>query len=302
MRKKMFSIVTAFLFTLTISAQIKVLSTGEVNLGKTSAEYLKIDYTGYYGTQLAVYPSTANCVAYLGKSSNRWLFIYSHNVLQVSDSRFKENIRKFDNSLPLIKRLNVVKFDYKINSYLNDSTKVSEKVKNNLQKIRKNNVGFLAQEVMKVLPEVVFYDDSTDIYSIDYIKIIPFLVQAINEQQAQIDSLKKINVKSNNLKKSAKLIQDENSSNNSDVVTLEQNAPNPFSQTTTINYYLPETIKSASLNIYDMNGLQLKTIPLYENGKGNIIINGNEFQPGMYLYIILYDGKSTDTKRMILTQ
>jgi hypothetical protein len=37
--------------------------------------------------------------------------------------------------------------------------------------------------VEKVLPEVVHYDDSTDVYAISYSKIIPVLVEAMKEQQ-----------------------------------------------------------------------------------------------------------------------
>jgi hypothetical protein len=31
-------------------------------------------------------------------------------------------------------------------------------------------------------------------------------------------------------------------------------------------------------------------------------INGNSFEPGMYLYALVIDGKEVDTKRMILTK
>lgn len=54
-----------------------------------------------------------------------------------------------------------------------------------LRKKRKNHIGFIAQEVFQILPEVVHYDDSADIYTMDYSKMIPLLVEAVKEQQTK---------------------------------------------------------------------------------------------------------------------
>jgi len=51
-----------------------------------------------------------------------------------------------------------------------------------------------------------------------------------------------------------------------------------------------------------MNGVQLKSYPATERGKGNVIIQGSELIAGMYLYTLIADGKVIDTKRMILTK
>jgi len=42
-----------------------------------------------------------------------------------------------------------------------------------------------------VIPNVVVYDDETDIYGIDYTRIIPYLIEAIKEQQKTIESMEK---------------------------------------------------------------------------------------------------------------
>lgn len=44
-------------------------------------------------------------------------------------------------------------------------------------------LGFIAQEVMKVIPEAVRYDKQNDIYSMEYTAIIPILVEGMKEQQ-----------------------------------------------------------------------------------------------------------------------
>jgi hypothetical protein len=51
-----------------------------------------------------------------------------------------------------------------------------------------------------------------------------------------------------------------------------------------------------------MSGSPVKTISIIQKGKGSIIINGAELNPGMYLYTLIADGKEVDTKRMILTE
>jgi hypothetical protein len=52
--------------------------------------------------------------------------------------------------------------------------------------------GLIAQEVEKVFPEMVKPIDSNGYKGVDYVKLIPVLVEAIKEQQKQIEALKKL--------------------------------------------------------------------------------------------------------------
>jgi hypothetical protein len=53
-------------------------------------------------------------------------------------------------------------------------------------------VGFIAEEVAKVLPEVVSVDaDTNEVDGIDYSRLTPLLVEAIKDQQRQIDALRR---------------------------------------------------------------------------------------------------------------
>jgi hypothetical protein len=57
----------------------------------------------------------------------------------------------------------------------------------------KKDIGMIAEEVGKVLPEIVAYEENgVDAYGMDYSKITPLLLEAIKEQQKQIDELKAI--------------------------------------------------------------------------------------------------------------
>ena len=83
---------------------------------------------------------------------------------------------------------------------------------------------------------------------------------------------------------------------------LHQNIPNPFTQRTQINFYIPENVKTAQICIYNLQGKQIKQIPVTQRGEGSQWISGSELTAGMYLYTLIMDGKEVDTKQMILTK
>lgn len=51
------------------------------------------------------------------------------------------------------------------------------------------NLGFIAQDMLNIVPESVRYDAENDIYMMEYTAIIPVLVEGIKEQQKMIDRL-----------------------------------------------------------------------------------------------------------------
>jgi len=112
-------------------------------------------------------------------------------VAYASDKRLKENIKTIPNALEKINVLSGVTFDW---------NNVSEKA-GFVPKSKYNEVGVLAQDVQKVLPQAVEYapfdrnDDGTsrsgkDYLTVKYEKIVPLLIEAIKEQQTQIENLK----------------------------------------------------------------------------------------------------------------
>lgn len=273
-------------------SQIKVLSNGNLNLLNTTSSYgyFTIDRTANMG-YACLYPSNSSCN--LGKPGNGFNIVYTYYTLNASDARLKENIKDVTGALDIVKKLHGVQFDYKKNTIHGQLS----------DKYRKNCLGFLAQDVQKILPQVVLYDDSTDIYSIDYTKVIPVLVEAIKEQQTMIDQLTTMNNNGNNqIKKAAANSTDFTETDALTYPVLDQNVPNPFNTATTIGFYLPNSIAAASIYVYDMNGGQLKSISIPERGKGTVTIQGSELIAGMYLYALIADKKVIDTKRMILTK
>ena len=100
-----------------------------------------------------------------------------------SDKRLKENIINISDPLNKIKQLRGVYFDWK---------KETKELGFNPPR-KKEEIGMIAQEVEKVIPQAIEPAPFDDNYkTIKYDRIIPLLVECINEQQKQIDNLKKL--------------------------------------------------------------------------------------------------------------
>ena len=52
-------------------------------------------------------------------------------------------------------------------------------------------IGVIAQDMMKILPEVVRHDPDYDNYGVDYGNITAILIEAIKDLKAEVEELKK---------------------------------------------------------------------------------------------------------------
>ncbi|MEN0048916.1 MAG: T9SS type A sorting domain-containing protein [Bacteroidota bacterium] len=84
-------------------------------------------------------------------------------------------------------------------------------------------------------------------------------------------------------------------------IHLQQNAPNPFSNTTSINYSLPENAQNAEIQIRNLSGVLIKSIAIEGSGTGTVNLEGYSLQAGTYTYSLIADGQILATKQMILT-
>lgn len=82
--------------------------------------------------------------------------------------------------------------------------------------------------------------------------------------------------------------------------SLEQNIPNPFNHTTTINYTLPQQYSSAKMIVVDRAGKVLKEINVSGNGKGSLKLDASILASGAYNYSLYVDGTLIDTKGIVL--
>lgn len=192
------------------------------------------------------------------------------------------NVTSLTDALSTVKKLRGVSYNWK-KQYTE-----SDKIK---------NYGLIAQEVEQIIPEATT-TDSLGNKMLNYNAIIPYLIEAVKDLSAQVDGLKK---QAETSPYSAKSISNA-TSNVLDVATLYQNSPNPFSQSTEIKYFIPESAGTYILYIYDLQGTQIKNISIQQKGFASITINAAELKAGMYLYSLVVDNVLVDTKRMVLTQ
>ena len=102
------------------------------------------------------------------------------NIVNTSDARIKEQVASISCATETIMKFRPVSFYW---------------TKDYNSSLKNQQFGFIAQEVEKIMPELVIQGSYDDIKkqegykSLNYIGIIPFLTKAIQEQQQKIESL-----------------------------------------------------------------------------------------------------------------
>jgi len=109
----------------------------------------------------------------LAENANR----YAHEHTYFSDIRLKTDVQEISDPLARVLTLHGIQF------YWNENASTELELSNRPQ------VGFIAQEVELVFPELVIIDPQTGYKTIDYAKLTPILVEAVREQQTRIEEL-----------------------------------------------------------------------------------------------------------------
>ena len=291
----------------------------EVCLGDPGMLYSYRDnplYLGTYWGNSYVITITANSTVGINTTEPQYTLdvngdIATYGTLQIySDEKIKENILPLDGCLSKLAMINGKSYYKKVRpEYMTKKSSLSKALSDTTylkqtETDKQLEIGLIAQEVETVFPELV-KTDKNGLRSVNYIGLIPVLIESIKEQQKQIgnltNQLKSISSQSSKAPSFAPIKQP-NSLDETLPASLYQNNPNPFSQSTQIKYYLPKTVNKALLCIYDLQGKQLKQINISTRGEGTQTISGAEFSAGIYLYGLIADGQQVDVKRMILTE
>lgn len=92
-------------------------------------------------------------------------------ITSSSDRRLKENIKESPvNALDKIQALNMVSFDF-------------------IESQKHEEVGLIAQEAQKVVPEAIEIDETTSYLSVNYSKFVPYLLKAVQELDQKIKEM-----------------------------------------------------------------------------------------------------------------
>jgi hypothetical protein len=278
---------------------------------------------GYCYNGSGVYAYSANYIGLWARGNASWYAgFFSGNVYTTgsylpSDEKLKKDVKDVGNAMNIISQLHPKQYEYRQDGnykLMNLPTG--------------NRYGLLAQDVEKVLPglvkatkfntrdaqpmpavdpknpaaaKTIISNETIDFKAVNYTELIPVIIKAmqeqqevINRQQQQIDELKQ-------LVQRATAATDVKAAGISTNAYLVQNAPNPFSANTIIKCYVPSSVKQAQLVIYGMNGQLLKSYKL-STGLNNVNMIAGSLASGQYRYSLMTDGKTVDTKSMVITK
>ncbi len=253
------------------------------------------------------FSSTNDCLDNLGRSTNRWNNLYyCGSLISSSDRNLKSNIKDMDYGLEEIMEMRPVTYTYKAQE--DEGTKL----------------GLIAQELQPIVGEVVkseevFRDEEGNKVTkasahlgVDYVALIPVLINGmqeqqllIEEQQARIDQLEAL------VSNGAIPAQEETETTPQNDLRINaqptgkvfQNNPNPFKNSTVINYELPENTTQAQLIVTDLLGTQVANYNLSGNQKsGQVTIQADNLAGGTYVYTLIVDGTPVASNKMIVAK
>ena len=281
---------------------------------------------GWSDEYVGVWGHTGNANSWAGFFAGN---VYSTGTYQGSDEKLKQNIKDFSSAMDIIKQLHPKSYQFR-----QDGNYKSMNLPQGL------HYGLIAQDVEKTLPglvketkqdvtktvqrtttdpkdatkqvtvrDIVKTGESIDFKAVNYTELIPIMIKGMQEQQSIIDRQQSvIERQQQQIDELKQMMQNVTAANSSDARSAEavgayliQNAPNPFSESTTVKCYVPSSVKQAQLAIYSMKGQLLKSYKL-SSGENNLSIAGGTLASGQYTYSLLADGKKVDSKSMIITK
>lgn len=285
---------------------------------------------GKNGIYLTRGGQAGNVIGYYNPASNsNFVFNTNLRVNGVditSDARLKENVQSLRNPLDLLSHVSGVTYNYKLSEmkkyrepdkskFIEEETALDnasnsqpimdaasiEKANRDKQlqneidrkeaeEASRKRIGFLAQDVEKVLPELVKTDED-GVKSIDYIGFIPLLVESINEMRLTIQE------QQNEIEMLQSLLSVETKSTlrstSTDTPNVVEGAKLYNRAGTSVSYTLPSAFNDAYLQVFDISGKMIKKITLTV-ANDIVEINPAEIGYGTFVYALYVNGQKAD--------
>ncbi len=224
----------------------------------------------------------------------------------ISDSLVKNDILCYTNACTVLDSINVYSYTFDTVNY------------SSLNFDSGAQLGFLAQEVEKFLPDAVktvpipeTKDSAGNVIIAAYTlkgiqmdKFIPYLFYALKEQKSEINELKD-NVNSCcNLRTTDPGSTQQGSIELENIrsIQLDQNDPNPFSANTIIRWNISADFGTASIYFFDNTGNRINSFEINSTGAGELQVFGSKLSAGVYTYSLVVDGKVIESKKMLRTK
>ena len=188
-----------------------------------------------------------------------------------------------------------------VNEALTEKELRDEQIKKEIERreeeeANRRRIGFMAQDIQKVLPELVQTDEK-GVMSIDYIGFIPLIVESLKQMQQTIqDQQKEIETLQSFLPAETKSMF---RSTSNEEVSVVEGAKLYNRAGASVSYTLPATYNTADLKVFDISGKLLKKIVL--TGNNSIVdLNSSEIGYGTFVYTLFVDGKKADTLKKFI--
>ena len=155
-----------------VNGNMQVYTTG------ANSAFMSFHRSGYYAVNMGLDADNVLRIGGWSAAANRWILDMSGNmtaagnVTAYSDIRLKENIEGIPNALEKVKQIRGVTF-----------------TRNDQEDKELRHTGVIAQEVEKVLPEVVS-EDNLGVKNVAYGNMVGLLIEAIKELKQEVDDLK----------------------------------------------------------------------------------------------------------------
>jgi hypothetical protein len=270
--------------------------------GRATSQPSGTDYTGYAGVY-GIYGSTGGAVSgtdyYAGYFAGD---VYSTGAYLPSDEALKTNIQPAGSSLDKLAQLEVNTYNYNTDQYTGMNLPAGEQT------------GLIAGNVAEAFPALVkgatqpaevdeegnVISEAVSFNAVNYAGLVPHLVKAIQEQQAQIEALTAL-VNQCCASGGDKSLQGSGSTSSPTAPSdfdlrieqpyLGQNVPNPFMYETSITYRIPEQAM-VRVRILNQGGQHIDTLVdgLMPKGEYKIVWNASHLPAGLYLYTLEADG------------
>ena len=153
------------------TAYLTILGSGNLGIG-TSTPDRRLTVSGGAGVVMTSLDNGAG-TAYVCTTLASGALSTSTSACNPSSRRFKNNIENLNTGLEDLMKLRPVSFTYKPEMLIGEQ----------------NQVGFIAEEIVEIVPESVGFDKQGLPYNVDYSKLTPLLTKAVQELNAKVDLL-----------------------------------------------------------------------------------------------------------------
>ena len=226
-----------------------------------------------------------------------------------SDQNLKTNVESFNTGLEALRQINFYEYEY--NGLANTVT-------------GKKQVGIMAQEIQKVLPNTVtalsqkhhvnsktpstlhaFNPNELFYVSLNSIKELDQKTQVLEQKTTELihmnQQIKELSVELDELKKLLGLQNPQSRESSLETMGhLKPCVPNPTHGPVVISYELASSAQTAQIRLYNVEGQLVHSFDIEKMQDGQIEWDAQKLSKGIYTYVLFVNQQKIDSKKLIV--